>query len=413
MLEQLQANPTILASPLAHAGEYERLLVIIPDRLSSLVSKGEVTPRYYNPGNLFREVHILMTNDDRPDPAGMQPMVGSAKLFLHNLPAGNKLLLKTLGWRPGLLKRWTDQAVALAATIKPDLIRCHGARLNAYAARAIKRELGVPYLVSMHINPDVDVRGGPFRSQLMGHVSATVEKAGLLDADLVLPVYRPVEPFLQRIGVTRYRVAYNVINPNYLGKKDDYALHRRVRVISVGRLIAAKDPTELIAAVANLPEVELTIVGDGPMAGALHRFADERGAASRVIFRPAVANDQLCAELPGYDIFAIRSDYFELSKSMLEALLTGLPAIINRRPGAPVPELSDSFCMLVDNTAEAYGTALQRMITDRSLRERLGRAAYAHAQDHWAPAKTEAVFVDIYLDILRHAATPSASYKTA
>ena len=56
------------ADPLAHAGSEDRLLVIIPDRLSLLVRKGEVTSRYYNPGNLFRHVDILMTNDDRPDP---------------------------------------------------------------------------------------------------------------------------------------------------------------------------------------------------------------------------------------------------------------------------------------------------------------------------------------------------------
>src|SRR5262245_23958563 len=113
----------------------ERLLVIIPDRLSDLASKGEITDRYYNPGELFPEVHIVMTNDDQPDPAAVQATVGSAKLFLHNLSAGKELLVKTLGWRPWLLKGWTEKAVALADAIKPSLIRCHGARLNAFAAQ--------------------------------------------------------------------------------------------------------------------------------------------------------------------------------------------------------------------------------------------------------------------------------------
>jgi hypothetical protein len=69
----------------SHACEHERLLVIIPDRLSV------VTERYYKPGNLFPEVHILMTNEDRPDPATVQPMVGDAVLHLHNMPRGRKL----------------------------------------------------------------------------------------------------------------------------------------------------------------------------------------------------------------------------------------------------------------------------------------------------------------------------------
>jgi len=63
----------------------KKLLVIIPDRLSALIEKGEVVTRYYNPGNLFDEVHIMMTNDDKPDPKLVQPMIGKAKLFLHNI----------------------------------------------------------------------------------------------------------------------------------------------------------------------------------------------------------------------------------------------------------------------------------------------------------------------------------------
>lgn len=375
-------------------------MVIVPDRLSDLVRKGEITNRYYNPGDLFSEVHIVMTNDDRPDPAAVQPTVGRARLFLHNLPGGIDLLVKTFGWRPWLLRRWTESAVALATKIRPDLVRCHAARLNAFAARAIKRRLGIPYVVSLHINPDVDVRKGPWRTALMGYAAAAIEKQSLIDADLVLPVYRPIEPFLRRIGVRNYQVAYNVINPSHLRKKDDYSLYRPIRVISVGRLIAAKDPQELIRAVASLPDVELTIVGDGPIAGSLRDLALELDVASRVKFRPAVGNDELCAELPDYDIFAIRSDYFELSKSMLEALLTGIPAVINRRPGEAVPELSSDICLLVDNLAESYRSALQRLISDDVFRERLGRAAFAHARAHWAPDKTELVFVEIYRRLL-------------
>ena len=42
----------------------KKLMVIIPDKLSSLIEKGEVTERYYNPDNFFSEVHIVLTNKD-------------------------------------------------------------------------------------------------------------------------------------------------------------------------------------------------------------------------------------------------------------------------------------------------------------------------------------------------------------
>ena len=51
----------------------DSLMVILSDRLSELIDKGEVVPRYYNPGNLFRTVHIVLCNDDRPDPAQLRP----------------------------------------------------------------------------------------------------------------------------------------------------------------------------------------------------------------------------------------------------------------------------------------------------------------------------------------------------
>ena len=118
-------------------------------------------------------------------------------------------------------------------------------------------------------------------------------------------------------------------------------------------------------------------------------------------------NDRLCAELSDYDIFSIRSDYFELSKSMLEALLTGMPVIINRRPGAPVPELSDDICLLVENSAASYRAALQRLAADDALRQHLGQAAFAHASERWAPEKTEPVFAQIYQEVLAARGVPT------
>jgi glycosyltransferase involved in cell wall biosynthesis len=81
-------------------------------------------------------------------------------------------------------------------------------------------------------------------------------------------------------------------------------------------------------------------------------------------------------------------------------LLTGLPTIINRRPGEQVPELSDDICLMVENTAESYRAALQRLTAEDALRERLGRTACAHARAHWSPERSEAVFVEIYRALL-------------
>jgi glycosyltransferase involved in cell wall biosynthesis len=211
-----------------------------------------------------------------------------------------------------------------------------------------------------------------------------------------MPVYQPIIPYLQRLGVTRYQVCYNVLDGGNLRAKENCAIQGPPRIISVGRLFEDKNPEQMIRAVHGIPTAQLTIVGDGPQRPALEALVRELRLAERVRFRPAVDNAELCRELADYDLFAIHTEYWELNKSLLEALLTGLPVVINRRIGLPVPELEDSIVFKVNNTADDYRAAFERLIGDDALREELGRRAYRHAQEHWAPRRTEAVYADIY-----------------
>ena len=149
--QQLNARAASLPAAAARGrtvpvGANERLagplLVLITDRLTQLINKGEVTDRYYNPGDLFTDVHLVLCNDDAPDPRALQRMVGTARLTVHTLPAGISLFARTIGWRPTLLKNWAAGAVTLAREVRPSLVRCHGASINAYAALMIRRALG-------------------------------------------------------------------------------------------------------------------------------------------------------------------------------------------------------------------------------------------------------------------------------
>ena len=128
----------------------------------------------------------------------------------------------------------------------------------------------------------------------------------------------------------------------------------------------------------------------------LQNLALEYGLDDRVIFRTSVPNDELCKHLPTFDIFVIHTEHWEISKSLLEALLTGLPVIVNRRDGEQVPEIQGDFVSKVDNNPEEYYQAIKALIENDELRERLGRNAYAHAQKHWSPDKMEAKYVGVY-----------------
>lgn len=385
-----------------------RLLVLIPDRISDILQKGEYQPRYYNPGEVFDEVHIVSTTPDVPDISQLQRTVGNARLYTHFYP-DNTLLEKR---RPrflqrALLRNWARGGIELARSIKPDLIRCHGADWNSYLASRIKAATGVPYLVSLHINPDINPTRRSIKKELnreeisRNQLYEYIEREGLRHADLVMPVYEPILPYLERHGVTRVKVCYNVLDGSNLRRKTNYALGRPPRIISVGRLLNEKDPTPIINAVAKTPGVELLIVGDGPKRAELEAAVSALSMGGRIKFAPAIANDELCRMLPEYDLFAIHSEYWEINKSVLEALLAGLPCVINRRLGQPVPEFEGGdFVRLVENSEDDYLAAITELLNDDAERAGLGGRAYAHAQEKWAPEKTEAVYAEIYREFL-------------
>ena len=374
------------------------LLVIVPDRLSDLVAKGEITPGYYNPGHLFGEVHLLMTTDDQVDPAAVQPMVGEAKLSLHRLPIGRGWRLAALAGRPQLLRGWASAAVRLAERIRPALVRCHGNWWNGYLAVRIKECLEIPFVVSLHINPDVDVRRrvSGWKARLWTRALEPVERLVLQRADMVLPVYEAIVPYLARMGVDgRWTVIHNAVNVR-AGCKDDYRLHRPIRLVSVGRQLPGKNPEAIIRALRLLPEAQLTLVGDGEYHARLCRAAAACGVADRVIVHRSLPNEVLCGRLPEFDLFVAHSDYWELSKAVLEALLAGLPVVLNRRQGPVAPELRNGLVKLTDGSPEGYAQALRHLIEHEAERERLGREAAAYARRHWAPEAMEAKTADIY-----------------
>jgi len=325
--------------------------------------------------------------------------VGSAKLYLHNLPAKG-IFLRSLGWQPWLLKSWTEPAVSLAKEIRPSLIRCHGIDLNLYLAYRIKELLGIPYVISLHNMPDKDPINWKERIKL--RITEVMRQIALRQADIVLLVYKSIIPYIKRMQVENFEIVYNVLNQEFLRKKDDYHLHQPVRVLSVGRETEGKNPENLIKAIKMLPEVHLTLVGDGTLHTHLQNVVKKCQIEDRVTFYKSIPNDELCNQLVDYDIFATHSDYWGVPKAVMEPLLTGLPVVLNKHKKQPVPEFKDGeFIILVKNTPTGYYYALKRLIENDTFREQLGRKAYTHAQENWAPAKMEAKVVEIYRQIMK------------
>lgn len=147
--------------------------------------------------------------------------------------------------------------------------------------------------------------------------------------------------------------------------------------------VAALDPRKgldvLIEALARVPDIKLAVVGAAQGdADGIAELARDRGVdAERVVVLDALDDDDLAAVLQGATAFlqASRAEGFGLA--LVEALAFGLPVIHSDVPA--LQEVAADAGMVVSrgepDEAERYAAAIQQVLDDTELRERLALGA--------------------------------------
>ena len=153
-------------------------------------------------------------------------------------------------------------------------------------------------------------------------------------------------------------------------------------VATVGNFTAKKDQATLLRAVAQLQgggrEVVAVLVGLGPLEDELRALAIELGIGGRVRFPGS--RDDVFALLPAFDVFALSSRFEGLPIALLEAMATGVAPVATRVGGVPEVITDGHDGLLVDpGDPAALSGALDRLLGDDALRERLGERARERA----------------------------------
>lgn len=143
-----------------------------------------------------------------------------------------------------------------------------------------------------------------------------------------------------------------------------------------GRLTNWKGVETLLLAVADLPQVQVNIMGDGPELPMLQGLAEQLNLVPRVHFLGRLLAQPLRKVLSQVDVLALPSMYEGLSHTLLEASAMGLACLASDRGGNPEVITSG-----VDGVLVPYGAvkqlknALEQLYDDEPFRYRLASLA--------------------------------------
>jgi len=158
---------------------------------------------------------------------------------------------------------------------------------------------------------------------------------------------------------------------------------RSPRIVACGRMMPQKRFDRLLDAFArlNVPDVQLVLLGDGPLRGELQTRVNELELAGRVHMPGFVEN--VSPWLAGANLLALSSDYEGFPAVVLEALACGVPVVTtNCFDGARALLADAPPCAVVErHDVDAFAEAMAAALRTQSDREVLRRLALPYRTD--------------------------------
>ena len=167
----------------------------------------------------------------------------------------------------------------------------------------------------------------------------------------------------------------------------------------VGRLVKSKGLQELLPIFLRYEKAQLWVVGLGEYEPVLRRMAQgspnikflgyQSGEQLRILYQQAVA---IMVPSLWHEVFGL---------VILEAFSQGTPVIVKNRGGMPklIDESGGGF---VFETDSQLLEAMDRLVSDPNLRQRIGRRGYAALRQKWRAA----VHIQRYMELIEQIARP-------
>jgi len=283
------------------------------------------------------------------------------------------------------------------------LIHAHSALPCGHAAALAGRELGIPFVVSVHGLDAYSTRQvGGIAGQWCERVSRMVYRS----AKAVICVSEKVqEQVLERAnGRIETLVVYNGVDTDRFAPGKNVA--EGAGILSIGNLIPIKGHEQLLRAFAEVagkfPEVSCTLIGEGAERDRLAAIAADLKLEGKLRLLGRQSRQQIADAMKGCMVFVLPSRYEGLGCVYLEAMATGRPVIacLGQGIGEVIQNGLSGLLVPPDDLAE-LSDALRRLLMSSELRRFLGENARRRILEGFRLEDQASRLAEVYRESIR------------
>ena len=291
-----------------------------------------------------------------------------------------------------------------AAAQHADLVNIHSLFLYPqFAAWRAAVRAGTPYVVTVHgaLDPYLRRRGRVRKlvtdlvwQRRMLNGAAALQFATIEEAQLVGDIAPSVPRIVVPLGVDA--MAFRDLPSSSDFRNRRLGGHDGPVVLALGRLAQKKGLDILICAFAGMsarhPDAVLVLAGpdDEGIGSSLQDLAESLGVAHRVFFPGMLFREERLEALSAATVWALPSHTENFAIAALEALAAGVPVILSPAVNLAPRLEAEQAAIVADATPEAFGRAIDDLLSRPDLRAELSQAGREFAWRYdWSEVAVE------------------------
>ena len=276
-------------------------------------------------------------------------------------------------------------AIERCVEARPDVVLCQYGPVGAIMAPRL-REAEIPFVVHFH---GYDA----YRHKTLRRFKHSYQRM-FASAAAIISVSNHMTKQLVSLGAPKEKVRCNPYGVE-IGVCHADPANAPPRFLFVGRLVPKKAPDLLIRAfalaAASNPNIELTMIGDGPLRGLCERLVDELGRRQQVRLLGSQPHEVVLEEMSrsrAYVQHSVRAkdgDCEGTPNSILEAAAAGLPIIATKHAGIVDAVRHGETGYLVDeHDIESMAEHWRELSRPHNLAKALGNQGRSHMATNYA-----------------------------